>query len=535
MGIQVCKYCGKEFEGSGHRKYCDGPHYSTCKLCGKQFEITNLQDIPKTCSKECRGKYQRQQIEAALLAKYGVTHFSQSPELLAKANTTRNLHKDESTAKRNATMIERYGAAYPMQSKELRAKIEATNLQKYGVANPAHAADIRKKISDAVSSEAAQQKYHQTSQLHYGVDHPAQSVEVQDQMKSTCVERYGVPYATQNAEVKDKLSASIVRRNMMNPEAVKQHTARMHELCLEKYGVDWPCQLAQCREAAHHTISQINLAIGAKLEELGYAIQYEKSLGAYSYDICIESLKILLEVNPSYTHNTVGNHYGIVRHPDYHRLKTMAASQQGYRCIHIFDWDDLQKVYMLLLPKVTIYARDCKIHDVSSQEADEFLTLYHIQNKCRGQQVRLGLYCDNVLVQLMTFGSPRYNHKYQYELLRLCSAAGVQVVGGANRLWTAFIREYSPDSVISYCDISKFTGEVYEHLGMTRLQQTEPAKIWSRGSQKITDNLLRQRGFDQLFGTDYGKGTSNEELMLLNKWLPVYDCGQLVYIYEEEK
>ena len=27
----------------------------------------------------------------------------------------------------------------------------------------------------------------------------------------------------------------------------------------------------------------------------------------------------------------------------------------------------------------------------------------------------------------------------------------------------------------------------------------------------IIDNLLRQRGFDQLFGTNYGKGTSNEK------------------------
>ena len=531
MPILICKYCGKEFEASGHHKYCSGPHYSTCAVCGKEFEVKNLQDIPKTCSKECRGKYQRQQLDATMLSKYGVTHYSQSPELLAKANATRDLHKDEIAAKRNATMIERYGVLYPMQSTELRAKIEATNLQKYGVVNPAQAADIRKKISDAISSEAVQEKYRQTSQLHYGVDRPAQSSEVQDQMKATCVERYGVPHATQNTQIRNKLSASIVKHNMMNPESIKENTIRIHEACLEKYNVDWPCQLTQCREAAHHTISQVNFSIGSKLEEFGYIVQYEKALGSFSYDICIESLKTLIEVNPTYTHNIVGNHYGIVRHPDYHRLKTQAAEQNGYRCIHVFDWDDLQKVYMLLLPKMSIYARECEIHDVSQQEADEFLTLYHIQSSCRGQHIRYGLYHEGTLVQLMTFGSPRYNHRYQYELLRLCSAAGVQVIGGANRLWAAFIREYHPDSVISYCDIAKFQGGVYEHLGMARSHQTDPAKIWSQGSQRITDNLLRQRGFDQLFGTNFGKGTSNEELMLSHNWLPIYDCGQLVYTY----
>lgn len=47
----------------------------------------------------------------------------------------------------------------------------------------------------------------------------------------------------------------------------------------------------------------------------------------------------------------------------------------------------------------------------------------------------------------------------------------------------------------------------------------------------ITNNLLLQRGYDQLFGTDFGKGTSNEQLMIENGWLPVYDCGQVVYQY----
>ena len=46
----------------------------------------------------------------------------------------------------------------------------------------------------------------------------------------------------------------------------------------------------------------------------------------------------------------------------------------------------------------------------------------------------------------------------------------------------------------------------------------------------ITDGLLRQRGFDQLFGTHYGKGTSNEQLMLDNGFVEIYDCGQQAYV-----
>ena len=80
---------------------------------------------------------------------------------------------------------------------------------------------------------------------------------------------------------------------------------------------------------------------------------------------------------------------------------------------------------------------------------------------------------------------------------------------------------------------NEFDGSVYEKLGMTKIRITPPQEVWSKGNRKITANLLRSRGYDQLFGTDYGKGTSNEQLMLENGWLPVYDCGQAVYEYKE--
>lgn len=98
-----------------------------------------------------------------------------------------------------------------------------------------------------------------------------------------------------------------------------------------------------------------------------------------------------------------------------------------------------------------------------------------------------------------------------------------------------FTSTYEVESVISYCDYSKFTGEVYEQIGMKLVRQTPPQEVWSRNSSKITANLLRQRGFDQLFNTDYGKGADNEVLMLQHGWLPVSDCGQLVFAYSSNK
>ena len=84
-------------------------------------------------------------------------------------------------------------------------------------------------------------------------------------------------------------------------------------------------------------------------------------------------------------------------------------------------------------------------------------------------------------------------------------------------------------SVISYCDASKFTGDVYTRLGTKQIRHTPPQKVWSKSTNKITSALLRQRGYDQLFKTNHGKGTDNEQLMIENGWLSIYDCGQYVF------
>lgn len=77
-----------------------------------------------------------------------------------------------------------------------------------------------------------------------------------------------------------------------------------------------------------------------------------------------------------------------------------------------------------------------------------------------------------------------------------------------------------------------YTCSTYEKLGF-KLKGSSISKHWVslKTGKHITDNLLRQRGFDQLFGTSYGKGTSNEQLMLDNGFVVVYDAGQATYVW----
>lgn len=173
-----------------------------------------------------------------------------------------------------------------------------------------------------------------------------------------------------------------------------------------------------------------------------------------------------------------------------------------------------------------------EIRELGTKQVSEFLEQHHFQGTCKGQLHCYGLFLEDELIEVMTFGRPRYNHKFDWELLRLCTKFGYAVVGGAGKLFKHFLQTVSPESIISYCDLAKFNGAVYPSLGFEHAYNTSPAKHWSSGNKQISSMLLLQRGYDQLFGTSYGKGTSNETLMLEAGWLPVYDCGQAVYTWK---
>ena len=360
-----------------------------------------------------------------------------------------------------------------------------------------------------------------------------------------------------------KQRALTMEKLLEDDEYVKNRTQKTQETNLEKYGVINVLQLDDNKEKAkqtklekygnenynnreksaktyyehygdggHHLrrISKIN----KKAFDLINGDEFEFALGKYNYDI--KKGNFLIEIDPTFTHNCcdtkLHDKYGGLDMM-YHYNKSDVARKVGYNCIHVFDWDDWNKIKYMLQDKQTLYARKLHIREVSTENTANFINAYHLQGNCRGQEVRFGLYKGNELIEIMTFGKPRYNKNYEWELLRLCTKPEYKVVGGAEKLFKHFIDVISPQSIISYCDFSKFSGEVYTRLGFKQKGSIVPSKHWSRGSQHITDNLLRQRGYDQLFNANYGKGTSNEELMIEHGWLPIYDCGQITFIWNK--
>lgn len=295
----------------------------------------------------------------------------------------------------------------------------------------------------------------------------------------------------------------------------------------EKYGVDYTCQRPEAKVSNNNSKPNESFANLLDMANISYIREFP--IDTYVYDFKINNF--LIEIDPTYTHNiNIGIYNNLPRDKTYHLTKTKLAKENGYRCIHVFDWDDSYKIINLLTPRIKIYAKECEIKEVDKKEAIEYLNKHHLQGYAK-DKIRLGLYYKDELVSIMTFDKPRYNKNYEWELIRFCSH--YLVVGGEQKLFNHFIKNYNPQSIISYCDNAKFEGKAYNKLGFSLVSEGIPTIHYYNIKTKvhITDNLLRQQGFDRLFNANYGKGTNNEELMLENGFLQVYDCGQSKYVY----
>lgn len=388
-----------------------------------------------------------------------------------------------------------------------RDKAKETCLEKYGVDNLFRDTERMKK--------AYQEKL--------GVDHPMHLQRVRDKMVSntdydaliskthaTNLAKYGVENAATLPEVRARIRES-VKDTFMN-----------------KYGATCYWTTSECKSAYNSVHSVPNDTFASLLVNSNIPYKREHKLLNRSYDFIVG--KNLIEINPSATHNSTWSVFGDVGIDKYyHRDKSQLAEDNGYRCIHVWDWDDKAKIVKLLLPRKRVFARKCEIKEVDLNTTREYLNEHHLQGYAK-DEIRIGLYYNDGLVSIMTFGKPRYNKKCDYELIRYCSS--YDVVGGAEKLFSHFIKNYNPNQVVSYCDKSKFTGKTYTKLGFKFISNTV-SKHWynPKTDVHVTDNLLRQRGFDQLFGTSYGKGTSNEVLMLEAGFVEIFDAGQTTYIW----
>ena len=316
----------------------------------------------------------------------------------------------------------------------------------------------------------------------------------------------------------------------MNEEQYKEIVRQRYNDPNRKYSCDVSASLMNQISSAVAVDSEyrwngiVNL-LQTLITSTGSKVTTYVKLGEYTYELCVPDLRVVIHVAP-----TVSNiAYRDMTKIHAHRLDgvdlTDDAIKYGYRCIHFYDWDDMFKLAMLLQPRKRIGARECRICEVAKEDAAVFLRMYHLQDGANSYTHTYGLTYHDELVMVMVFGKPHFATRYQWQLRRFCTDPRYEVIGGASKLFSYFVKTMHPESIISYCDRSKFTGAVYAKMGMTIKEKMQPTVMWSRGAEVKSDYAIHRMGYQHLCH----EGQSLSDRLLEDGWLPIYNCGQIVY------
>ncbi len=138
-----------------------------------------------------------------------------------------------------------------------------------------------------------------------------------------------------------------------------------------------------------------------------------------------------------------------------------------------------------------VFARKCKIQKIDKPQADLFLNENHIYGSAKSK-IKIGLFYNEELYAVATFAGQRQFHDgtRSVELLRYCSKNGYTVVGGLDKLLKAYIKEYKPNSIMTYVDLDWGVGNSFLKLGFELKEKKESIVFYvnTKTSVRIPEN-----------------------------------------------
>ena len=289
----------------------------------------------------------------------------------------------------------------------------------------------------------------------------------------------------------------------------------------------------------------VNKNVSIKEKEIKEFIEIElniktekdnKILNGKEIDIYIPTHNLGIEFDGLYWHSN------IYKDNNYHLNKTNLSEENNTQLLHVFEDEWFYKkdiVKSIIKSKLGIYdqkifARKCIIKEIESKESTEFLNINHLQGNV-GSKVKLGLYYENELISLMTFGVKRISmgNKIkidgEYEMLRFCNKLNTTVIGGASKLLSYFIKNYQPKSILSFADRRYSNGNLYKELGFKQLENTKPNYWYFKAHEYI---LHYRFGFrkDVLVKQGFDAQLTEHQIMDERGYLRIYDCGNMKFI-----
>ena len=521
--------------------------------CCHSFNDRNVKSLDEGyvsfCSHKCavNAEQTKEKAKNTCLKKYGTVSPAQNENVKKKGRKTcldrygveYSFQSENNKTKTKKTLNAKYGVDHPMKLQCIKAKVEQTKQERYGDNQPWH-------------SEESLEKRKMTWLNNYGVDHPMKSEKIKNDYVETTIEHYGVEHFSQSAQFKElRLRMSYEKIILQNEYdepmfSVEEYLSRDSDKQLFNFrckkcnnvfqsthqdGRHRRCPICYPVETAS---SDEEKEVAEFIENLNIeTVKNTRSIiDPLELDIYVPSVKLAVEFDGIYQHS-----HQIKLDAKYHLNKTLLCEKNKIKLIHIFEdeWiykKDIVKSRLKNLLGIydeTVFARKCKVREIDSNTSREFQEKNHIQGAINAK-VHLGLFYENELISLMTFGKSRFNKKYEWELLRFCNKLGYHIPGGASKLLKHFERTYVPKSLISYADRRWSQGRLYEVLGF-QLDHASKPNYWYF---QVGDSNLRARNEFQKHMLKekleyYDDNLTEQQNMEKNGFYFIYDCGNLVF------
>lgn len=459
------------------------------------------------------------------------------------------------------TYREKYGVDHPMMIQSVVDKFKHSMLEKHGVEHALQKQEFvnkskeTSKIRHGDSNYRNVGKYKETCLEKYGVDNFVKTNSYKTKYQSTCLGRYGKPHASKSDGFKIEHTKTMFQKFLMHERFINFLPMFLHD---EYFGVlkdlsivKYKFKCKRCDNVASYNLNNGNPihCINCDKSNTSYfqkdVYDYVKSLVGNDVlvnmndrvtlhpkelDIYIPSLNVAIECNGIYWHSEIMGGKNKV----YHINKTNKCEEKNIKLIHIYEneWDTKSDIIKSILQNIIvksskkIYARKCKIKYITlNSEVNDFLNRNHVQGTAPAS-VKIGLYYENVLISLMTFGKSRFDKNYEWEMIRYCTLLNHSVIGGASKLFNFFIKMNNPKSIVSYNDRRYFSGNIYSTLGFSFIMMTTPNYWYVIDHYKTLKNRLSFQKYKlkKILPT-FDSSLTEWENMKNNGFDRIWDCG----------
>jgi hypothetical protein len=424
---------------------------------------------------------------------------------------------------RRENTLKKWGVTHTSKLDSVKEKQFKTNLKKYGKASPTQNISIR-------------EKQKKTMLENWGVEYSGHSEILMNKSLNTRFDKYKKDvislYKDLNIVNIPKEGSIIIKCNLCESDyMIRTELLRLRYL---RYKIE-PC--LNCNPLSSYKYTSQNEIFNFIEESTHFEIIKgdRKILNGKELDIYIPEIKVSFEFNGLYWHSD------LFKEKNYHLNKKVKCEKLGINLIHIWEDDWLYKkeivksrILNLLNKNKKVSARKCIIKEVNSKTSKEFNDTNHLQGNINSSY-RIGLFYENELISLMTFGKIRKSLgssgvDNEWELYRFCNKLGYSVNGSFTKLLNFFEKNIKPKKIISYAnrDWSIPKENIYEKSGFL-FEKTTPINYW------YFKNIKREHRFnwrkDRLLKLGY-VGPSEKYIMRELGYNIIYDCGSLKYFKE---